>query len=125
MSQFPLTIPAQSSKDILIYYNPTNINLQTDTIFIKDYCNTHKLILSGFGNKSFYSANASCNVNVVITTRSVPNTTIQLNLPAPNPIYDANICSIPFTIITDASSPNLDMPSLQLLNLIGEQLKIE
>ena len=71
MSQFPLKILPNETKEILIFYTPTNIDEQFDTIYFVDNCSIREIPLSGFGKRNSDNSLTVCDVEVRVVTHSI------------------------------------------------------
>lgn len=142
LSQFPIIIPANGSEELIVFYSPTNLDWQYDTIYIEDYCSTHPIPLQGFGLGNIDSTNGPCDINIIISTRSIiQKEIIQLGLPIPNPSNNKGKISYKIIFETDSdlnitktSAANNDLQSsdnisekikLQLYDMIGNPIDID
>ena len=127
VSQFPLIIPPNETKEILIYYTPTDINEQNDTIYFQDNCTMRKIILSGFGKKNADSAISICDIDIKIATNSVIQKKIfTVGSLAPNPVGTKG--KISYTGVTPASYPlfaddNSHNITVQIYDLLGNKIE--
>jgi hypothetical protein len=117
MSQLPIVVKPGETKYIDIYYSPTNINWQYDTMYISDNCSVIAIPLSGFGEKNFGEGVTDCDVPVNMGTRSIDVPKIMtLKNPVPNPTSSQG--KIPFTLIIQSDTElELDVPIIYSLNL--------
>ncbi|MDR0926682.1 MAG: hypothetical protein LBO69_02815 [Ignavibacteria bacterium] len=100
-SQFPITIQPYGTALLLIYFTPTDLDLQEDTLYLLDNCSTHFIPLSAFSKKGIDSAEGLCNTIVTITTRSANVKKIMtLTQPMPNPT--STMGKIVYQITADA-----------------------
>ena len=129
VSQFPITLEPNESKNILIYYTPTNINEQFDTIYFRDNCTVREIPLSGFGKRNVDSAISICDIEIKATTHSVVQKKIfTVGSIVPNPV--ASKGKISYTVTTDLSENFIDNSdnsnvTVQIYDALGNMLSTQ
>jgi len=130
MSQFPITILPLDSTELIIYYSPTNLGWQYDTIYINDNCSIWDIPLSGFGKGNIDSTTGTCDIMITISTHSITQAEIvKLGTPIPNPIDSKGKISYKIIIETAGNIENKTNNisnnwTFQLYDLIGTPIDI-
>lgn len=118
-SQFPLTIPAQSSAYLNVCYSPTEIAIERDTLMFPDVCWPHYVYLKAEGLENIFDGNTRCDVPVRLVLDNLPDKYIFYGFePYPNP-GGGNIF-VPFSrALPEGAEPT---ESCLLMNSLGQVL---
>lgn len=87
-SQFPVTIPANSSSTFDVCYTPTMLNIQRDTVSLEDNCSDKLIPLVAEGLGGVNNMDTKCETELELETIAINSRyEFSANPPDPNPSY--------------------------------------
>ena len=134
LSQFPIAIPPKETRDILIYYTPSDVDvMQFDTLIFADNCSYPIVPISGIGKRNFDNVISECDIEIRAITNSVNQKKIfSAGNPAPNPVFSKTRISYKIELSEATSENNLDLGFLnlgvidvQLFDIMGNRLDVD
>lgn len=121
ISQLPVIIAANSQEKIKIYYSPTDITIERDTIIFQDICSSHYIPLVGYGNINMDTSYSHCDVPITIKTKKILyKNKLIIAEPTPNPTKNFTKINYFYFFENNIEEKNNEEEELDLQNMTCE-----
>ena len=123
LSQFPITVPANGSADLIVCYSPQSLEYEYDTLNILDMCSGHYVPVYSHGSIRFDTSYSRCEIPVSIQTKKINNNNkFVANIPVPNPSNISTIVS--YGVFSDGEEDfNESCIDVKLFDILGKEIK--